>query len=168
VWPKKSLKILSGGQTGADQAALDWAIKRGFPYGGWCPAGRRAEDGKINDRYQLSETPSSDYDERTEWNVRDSDATLIFSLAAEVTGGSKLTQEFCIMHRKPCLHVHPKLNAVVLIREFLKRYPVKVLNIAGPRLSREPGIADYVLSILDQVFGIEGATKVDTRVNVKN
>ena len=86
--------------------------------------------------------------------MRDSNATLIFSLAPELTGGSKLAQEFCIKYRKPCLHVHPKLDGVTLIREFLKRYQVKVVNIAGPRASREPGIGDYVAMVLDRVFGI--------------
>ncbi|MGH8710662.1 MAG: putative molybdenum carrier protein [Burkholderiales bacterium] len=143
---------MSGGQTGADQAALNWAIKHGFPHGGWCPAGKLAEDGKIADSYQLSETPSSDYAVRTEWNVRDSDATLIFSLAPQLTGGSKLTQEFCIRYRKPCLHIHPELDAVRLAREFLKRNPVKVLNIAGSRISREPGIVEFVRVTLDGVF----------------
>ncbi len=131
---------------------MDWAIKHGFPHGGWCPAGKLAENGRIAERYKLSETPSSDYAERTEWNVRDSDATLIFSLAPELTGGSKLTQEFCIKCRKPCLHIHPGLDAVRLVRKFLKRYPVKVLNIAGPRVSREPGIVEFVIATLDQVF----------------
>jgi len=133
---------------------LDWAIKHGFPHGGWCPAGKMAEDGRMADRYQLSETPSSDYAVRTECNVRDSDATLIFSLAPQLTGGSKLTQELCIRYRKPCLHIHPELDAVKLAREFLKRNPVKVLNIAGSRISREPGIADFVTIILDQVFQV--------------
>jgi Circularly permutated YpsA SLOG family len=129
-------------------------MKRSFPHGGWCPAGRLAEDGRIADRYKLSETPSSDYAERTEWNVRDSDATLIFSLASELTGGSKLTQEFCIKQRKPCLHVHPKLDSVQLIGGFLRRYPIKVLNIAGPRVSREPGIVEFVTVTLDGIFRI--------------
>lgn len=106
------------------------------------------------DRYLLSETPSSDYAERTQWNVRDSDATLIFSLAPDLTGGSKLTQEFCIMQRKPCLHIHPELDAVKLVREFLERYPIKVLNIAGSRASKEPGIAEFVTLTLDRVFRI--------------
>ena len=131
---------------------MDWAIKYGFPHGGWCPAGKLAEDGRIAECYQLSETPSSDYAVRTEWNVRDSDATLIFSLAPELTRGSKLTQEFCIRYRKPCLHIHPELDAVRLVREFLERYPVKMLNIAGPRVSREPGIVEFVTATLDQVF----------------
>ena len=133
---------------------MDWALKHGFPHGGWCPTGKLAEDGKIADSYQLSETPSSDYAVRTEWNVRDSDATLIFSLAPLLTGGSKLTQEFCIRYRKPCLHIHPELDAVKLACEFLKRYPIKVLNIAGSRASKEPGIAEFVSLILDRVFRI--------------
>ena len=71
-------RIVSGGQTGADRAALDWAIERGIPHGGWCPRGRRAEDGRIDRRYALRETPAHDYQQRTRWNVRDSDGTLIF------------------------------------------------------------------------------------------
>ena len=77
-----SLKIISGGQTGADRAALEFAIKQGIPHGGWCPKGRRSEDGQIDAKYQLQETPSSNYLQRTEWNVRDSDGTVIFSIAS--------------------------------------------------------------------------------------
>ena len=74
-------KIISGGQTGVDRAALDFAIEHDIPYGGWCPKGRKAEDGPIGSRYLLKETPTSTYPQRTEWNVRDSDGTVIFSLA---------------------------------------------------------------------------------------
>jgi len=111
-----------------------------------------AEHGKISHRYRLSETPSAGYAERTEWNVRDSDATLIFSLASRLTGGSKLALEFCIRYRKPCLHVHSGLDAVSRIREFLKRYPVNVLNIGGSRASKEPGIAQFVNQTLNGAF----------------
>jgi len=131
---------------------LHWAIEHGFPHGGWCPAGRRAEHGKIADCYQLSETPSWDYAERTEWNVRDSDATLIFSLVPRLTGGSKLAREFCARYRKPWLHVHPQVDAVSRIRRLLRRYPVNVLNIAGSRASKEPGIGAFVKITLDGVF----------------
>ncbi len=82
-------KIISGGQTGADRAALDFAIARGIPHGGWCPRGRLAEDGTIPALYQLSETPGPDHAQRTEWNVRDSDGTVIFSIAPALTGGSR-------------------------------------------------------------------------------
>ena len=79
-------KIVSGGQTGADRMGLDWAIWHDIPHGGWCPRFRKAEDGKIPDQYQLTETPKSDYVQRTEWNVRDSDGTLIFSLSDKLSG----------------------------------------------------------------------------------
>ena len=89
-------KIISGGQTGADRAALDWAIEHSISHGGWCPKGRMAENGKIDSRYQLEETPSQDYAQRTQWNVRDSDATLIFSIGQNLLGGSLLTKNFAI------------------------------------------------------------------------
>ncbi len=73
-------KIMSGGQTGADRAALDFAIGHGIKHGGWCPKGRRAEDGAIDARYQLKETPSANFVQRTEWNTRDSDGTVVFSI----------------------------------------------------------------------------------------
>src|ERR1700756_2207050 len=90
----KSIKIVSGGQTGADRAALDWARKHNLPCGGWCPKGWKAEDGPINCKYPLKETPSASYLQRTEWNVRDSDATVLFSIQPTLTGGSKRTMEF--------------------------------------------------------------------------
>ena len=94
-------KVISGGQSGADQAGLDWAIAHNIPHGGWCPKGRRSEDGQIDARYQLAETPSSNYLERTEWNVRDSDATLIFTLTDKLDGGSKNTKELAERLDKP-------------------------------------------------------------------
>ena len=82
-------KIISGGQTGADRMALDWAISHEISHGGWCPKGRKAEDGPLGSKYLLKETPTSDYPQRTEWNVRDWDGTVIFSLARALTGGSE-------------------------------------------------------------------------------
>ncbi len=84
-------KIVSGGQTGADRAALDWAMSRGVPHGGWCPKGRRAEDGPIPARYCLQETEAANYLVRTEQNIVDSDGTVIFTLKAVLSGGSKRT-----------------------------------------------------------------------------
>src|ERR1019366_2064013 len=103
--PTLRLKIISGGQTGADRAALDWAIKNGILHGGWCPKGRRAEDGPIDARYQLKETPSSDPVQRTEWNARDSDGTVIFSVGKRLSGNSFETLDFAIKHQKPYLHL---------------------------------------------------------------
>src|SRR5262245_20122993 len=98
-------KIISGGQTGADRAALDWSIRRRIPHGGWCPKGRKAEDGTIDLRYRLVETPSDDYAQRTEWNVRDSDATAVFSIRNELQGGSLLTFEMATQYNKPVIHL---------------------------------------------------------------
>jgi len=105
----KSITIVSGGQTGADRAALDWALTHGVEYGGWCPKGRKAEDGPIDAKYPLKETPSVSYVQWTEWNVRDSDATVLFSIGRTLTGGSPKTMEFARKHKKS-LHFIPELR----------------------------------------------------------
>jgi len=149
------LKIISGGQTGADRAALDWAIDNGIPHGGWCPAGRLAEDGAIHYKYNLQETPQADYMQRTERNVRDSDATVIFSIKAGLIGGSLATQKLADMHLKASLHLtslqSPVKNATQL-RGFIRKHEVKVLNIAGPRASGEPELRPLVQTVLDELF----------------
>ncbi|MCF7974488.1 MAG: putative molybdenum carrier protein [Phycisphaerae bacterium] len=145
-------KIVSGGQTGVDRAAMDWAIRSGVPHGGWCPRGRLAEDGPIPQAYDLRETPSDEYAERTAWNVRDSDATVIMSLHASITGGTELTQRLAQTMGKPVCHVHADLGmiaAVAHLREFLIKHSVKVLNVAGPRASREPTVGEFVSRVLD-------------------
>src|SRR5580765_7508822 len=101
-------KLVSGGQTGADRAALDFAIEHAIPHGGWCPAGRLAEDGTIPSRYRLTETPGSDYAQRTERNVRDSDGTVVFSTEPVLSGGAKETSGLARKHRKPLLHLSQK------------------------------------------------------------
>jgi hypothetical protein len=145
-------RIVSGGQTGADRAALDWAIAQGIPHGGWCPRGRRAEDGRIADRYQLLETPSRDYGQRTRWNVRDSDGTLVVSRSKRLTGGSALTARVAARLGQPCLHVHPGADDPAAIREFLERHRIRTLNVAGPRASNDPEIYEYVLEVLERAF----------------
>ena len=148
-------KFVSGGQTGADRAALDWAIEHGIPHGGWCPRGRRAEDGPIHARYQLKETPSTDYVQRTEWNVRDSDGTVVLSIAAVLTGGSKRTVELARKHEKPCLHLSATSDgdkAAGLLREFIRQHGIKVLNVAGPRGSQAPGVAEFVTATLTKAL----------------
>lgn len=146
------LTIVSGGQTGVDRTALDWAIGRGVPHGGWCPLGRRAEDGVIPDRYRLRETPSAEYAERTEWNVRDSDATLIVSIGADLEGGSRLTRSLAERLRKPCLHVARASADAARVRDFCITHGVRVLNVAGPRASKEPGVPAFTRALLDAVF----------------
>ncbi|OAH99736.1 hypothetical protein A1353_20180 [Methylomonas methanica] len=144
-------KIVSGGQTGADQAGLDWAINHEVNHGGWCPKGRRSEDGPIDSIYELTETPSSKYLERTEWNVRDSDATVIFTMDEKLDGGSKKTAEFAQKLGKPVIHMRPRVHPKCLAK-FLSRYQVKTLNIAGKRETSAPGVSKYVLEVLDQVL----------------
>lgn len=147
-------KIISGGQTGADRAALDWAIERGMPHGGWCPSGRKAEDGVIDPRYNLTETPSEDYSQRTEWNVRDSDGTAVFSIRRELRGGSLLTVEIAERYNKPVIHLRQdeQTNHAQELRSFIDEFDISVLNVAGPRASEEPGVYQFVARVLDQAF----------------
>jgi putative molybdenum carrier protein len=150
----KLLTIVSGGQTGADRAGLDWALAHGVHCSGWCPNGRLAEDGPIDRKYPLKETPSESYWERTEWNVRDSDATVIFSMAPELSGGSKETLALAHQHDKPCLHLHSGLpDAAERLRLFLEKNNIKVLNVAGPRASHEAAVGRFVERLLDEVLG---------------
>lgn len=143
-------KIISGGQTGADRAALDWAIENSVPHGGWCPQGRRAEDGVIPKRYTLEETPQADYSERTKWNIRDADATLIVTLDANLNGGSLLTRDYAQTIGKPCLHVILGDNWRQEVRDFFQRHFIRTLNVAGPRASSAPGIERLVYEVLDE------------------
>jgi hypothetical protein len=150
----KRTTIVSGGQTGADRAALDWALARGIECGGWCPKGRKAEDGPIDPKYPLKETPSAAYIQRTEWNVRDSDATVVFSVNPFLTGGSKSTVEFARKHGKPCMHLCAGDKTVAdALRVFVEKHGVKVLNVAGPRASKEPGVGEFVMRTLEEAFG---------------
>lgn len=146
-------RIVSGGQTGADRAALDWAIAHGIAHGGWCPSGRRAEDGPVAQRYALRETPSHEYQQRTRWNVRDSDGTLIISRAAELRGGSAYTVRCAERLGKPWRHIHPGADSVENITGFLDQHRIRTLNVAGPRVSTDPGIYEYVFAVLERLRG---------------
>lgn len=141
-------RIVSGGQTGVDRGALDAAIALGLPHGGWCPSGRRAEGGTIPDRYQLEETPSADYAVRTRLNVRESDATLILS-AGDPTGGTALTVRLAKKEGRP----HLVLDLLAdpdpeVARSWIQATGVRVLNVAGPRESKCPGIAAQATAFL--------------------
>jgi len=153
------MKIVSGGQTGADRAGLDSAIKNGIPHGGWCPKGRRAEDGPIEAKYQLQETPSTNYLQRTEWNVRDSDGTVIFSVGKRLSGGSLKTLELAIKHRKPYLHLSGvfKDNVARKLKKWMQQNNIRVLNVAGPRAFKEPVVAQFVISTLGHAFNDDQA-----------
>ncbi|MBU6181836.1 MAG: hypothetical protein KGR46_03370 [Verrucomicrobia bacterium] len=147
-------KIVSGGQTGADRAGLDVAIRWGFPYGGWCPKGRRAEDGPIGGQYVLAETPSSNYLQRTEWNVRDSDGTVVFTFAKVVSGGSARTVEFARSLKKPVVHLSfaKSYSPEVELQRFVTGHGIKVLNVAGSRESKEPGLWKRTYECLEAAF----------------
>jgi len=152
---KQSLTIISGGQTGADRAALDWAITHDVPHGGWCPKGRRAEDGPLDARYRLTETEGEGYRARTVRNVRDSDATLIFNLG-ELEGGSLETRRIAERRRKPVrvvqVDVMPNEEDLVELRAWIESYASPVLNVAGPRESKRPGIYKVTLVLLNSLF----------------
>jgi hypothetical protein len=150
-------KIVSGGQTGVDRAALDWAITHRIEQCGWCPAGRRAEDGVIPERYSLRQTPSRDYRQRTKWNVRDSDATLIITPTPELKGGSLFTQECARNLRRHYLHVYPGTMWPEWIRTFLETNSIQVLNVAGPRDSCAKNMESFVGEVLDEVLKHAGA-----------
>ena len=149
-------KIVSGAQTGADRAALDWAIEQGIPHGGWCPDGRLAEDGRIAERYQVQELPGSGYRQRTRKNVADSDGTLIVNLGA-LDGGSLATRRFAEKLGKPCLVIqaaakHRAEQAESLDR-WLHAHHIVTLNVAGPRESKRPGIYSLTKTLLDAWLG---------------
>ena len=147
-------RIVLGGQTGADRAGLDFAIEHGLKQGGWCPKGRRAEDGRIPGRYELKETQATSYVQRTEWNVRDSDGTVIFTVMTRLTGGSKNTADLARKHHKPCLHLYAAGTAdpVKELRKFIRSNRIKVLNVAGSRASKEPVLGNFVKHVLSQVL----------------
>ena len=147
-------RIISGGQTGVDRAALDVALVLGIPCGGWCPRGRLAEDGPISLRYPLYEAPSTDYVVRTEWNVRDADGTVILT-KGEAEGGTKLTVELARKHGKPHLVIDLRNppDARVVAR-WARAHHVKTLNIAGPRESTVPGVYDDASGFVVKLFEI--------------
>jgi Circularly permutated YpsA SLOG family len=157
----RTLVIVSGGQTGADRAALDFAIENDRPHDGWCPLGRLAEDGPIGPRYRLRETPRRRYTERTEWNVRDSDATVAFSIARDPIGGTALTLAIARRMGKPSLHLSRDeaaesagdLDTAISssarrLVDFLTSHSIRRLNVAGPRASQEIDVGSFVRGVL--------------------
>jgi hypothetical protein len=154
--------IVSGGQTGVDRAALDAAIELGIPHRGWCPKGRKAEDGVIPFRYQLQETSGSDYAERTRRNAEDSDATLILtdspSSDLPLRGGTLLTWSFCQQLARPVLVIRLRRPGPdKRLQDWLADHRVGVLNVAGPRASKHPELyaaaKAYLLRVLRNVEG---------------
>jgi hypothetical protein len=147
-------KIISGGQTGADQAALDVAINLGIPHGGWIPKGRRTESGTLPDKYKLKEISLSGCPERNEQNVIDSDGTLIIS-HGKLTGRSSLTVKLAKQHKKEWLHIDLKIirgfSAAQLVKSWIVLNDIKVLNVGGPRASEDPDIYEDAVRLLKAV-----------------
>ena len=149
------VKIISGGQTGVDRAALDAAIDLGIPCGGWCPRGRLAEDGPIPDRYPLREAPTPSYAERTAFNVRDADGTLVLSWGTP-SNGTALTIRLAETMEKPCvvldLRASPEPEDA---REWVRCHAIRILNVAGPRASAAPDLQrtayTWIVAFLSEV-----------------
>ena len=147
------MKIISGGQTGADRAALDAALASGRTAGGWCPRGRLAEDGIIDERYPLTETSRSDYAQRTRFNVRDSDATLIVA-RRPLTGGTALAEKLALACGRPCIVVHPDdtPDVVAVCQRWIERHGVQILNVAGPRHSTSTSAYSDTRRVMDALL----------------
>jgi len=148
-------KIISGGQTGVDRAALDVAIKLTIPHGGWIPQGRLTENGPLPPQYQLKETGDTSYADRTEKNVLDADGTLIIS-RGPLTGGSEFTRKMAIKHNRIWLHIDlqqiPAFQAAMAINDWIQKKGIQILNVAGPRASNDPQIYKDAFNILESTY----------------
>jgi hypothetical protein len=165
--PLPVTRIISGGQTGVDRAALEAAIELGIPHGGWCPRGRIAEDGVIPAQFQLQETESSAYHIRTERNVRESDGTLILC-AGPLSGGTRLTRTFAHRHRKTYRVIDLRIKFPFafhsLVRCWLRDNQIRTLNVAGPRATSARGIQAAARKFLLDVFN--RCRKIDEAVPI--
>lgn len=154
------VKIVSGGQTGVDRAALDAALAAGFACGGWCSGERSAEDGPIAERYPLTPLPGGGSRQRTLKNVHDSDGTAIL-YHASLTGGTKLTRDLCIREKKPFVVLDAtqivESRAVAAILRFIDEHEIRVLNVAGPRASSWEQGYEFTRSVLAEVIGAAAA-----------
>lgn len=155
--PSHPQRVVSGAQTGVDRAALDVALELGIECGGWVPKGRLDEEGRIPAGYPgLEETATAEWNERTEANVRDSNGTLILS-RGRLTGGSRYTADVAGRLGRPCLHLDlaelSEAEAVRRARAWIDTERVGVLNVAGPRASKDPGLYDVAATVLRGLLG---------------
>ncbi|MCP3940782.1 MAG: hypothetical protein GY710_04780 [Desulfobacteraceae bacterium] len=148
-------KIISGGQTGADRAAIDLAIKLNIAHGGWIPKGRKTEAGPLPLKYRLKEMDTTDYPNRTKLNIIDSHGTVILA-RGKLSGGSELTRVFAKVAGKPNCHIDLANNnyfeAAVILQSFILENRIQILNVAGPRASHDPQIYFDVKSILEAML----------------
>ena len=148
-------KIISSGQTGAEQAALDSAIQLDMPHGGWVPKGRITQEGPLPDKYKLREIPDDSYPSHTEKNVIDSDGTLIIS-RGKLTNGSEYTRKMAMKHHRPWLHIDitkdAKFHAATRIVSWIFDNEIRILNVAGPRASKDPEIYLDAMNIIESAY----------------
>jgi hypothetical protein len=148
-------RIVSGGQTGVDRGALDAALAADCDCGGWCPAGRKAEDGPIPPRYPVRALDSGRYAERTVRNLEDSDGTLIL-YRRSLDGGTELTRNECVRRDRPWLALdaddHAPGSAAGVAAAFVDRYGIETLNVAGPRASKWPGGHDHAEAVIAELI----------------
>ncbi len=152
------MKIISGGQTGVDQGGLDFALKHGWPCGGWCPPGRHCETGIIPEKYPLQEVEVGDYNERTRRNIMDADATLIITHRGYKEKGTAMTLAWCAKYGRSYFYFDAadpgRINSQQLseLSSWLENNKIGVLNVAGNRESNSPGIQVYTLILLEKLF----------------
>ncbi len=151
-------KIISGGQVGADQAALDVAIKMGIPHGGWIQKGRKTQSGILPEKYRLKEMPTASFKERIEQNVKDSDGTLIIS-HGKPTGSSDYNRKMALKYKRHLLHIDPsQINtrrSAELINSWIALHHVEKLNVAGSRASEDPKIYKATMDILEKAYYLD-------------
>lgn len=149
-----SIKIISGGQSGVDRAALDFALKFGIACGGWCPKGRKAEDGQIDKKYPLKEASDASYETRTKLNVLESDGTLIL-FEGEMDAGTRLTFNLAQEMNKPVLAIDLSGNKDSIFQKiynWINFNYLEIINIAGPRESNSPRIYVKTFNFLEELF----------------
>lgn len=152
--------LISGGQAGAERAVLDWAIENQVEHGGWCPQGRRAEDGSIPAKYELRETKTRNYAEALEKNIHESSATLIVTVSRKLNGALKNAVETARRAHKPLLHLSknvPLAENALRLRDFIEEEQVEMLHITGSRASDEEGIEEFVSALLTEFAALEEA-----------
>ncbi len=153
----RPLRIVSGGQTGVDRAALDAALQSAVPIGGWCPEGRLAEDGVISQKYPLTELMGGGYPERTKKNVIDSDGTVIIYFK-KTKGGTELTRQYSVSMAKPFLMIDGTKfdvkTASQMIIDFVEKNEIEILNVAGPRASKHKRAYDYTYDVMSEFLNV--------------